>query len=86
MEPATENYKVFNNEADDLLQVLDLSEREYGLVADFGNAAGPRKYDTLSKLMPRATAIHQWVEIDCRWRAKSRRLPALPEYGARQRL
>lgn len=64
VEPATENYKVFNNEADDLLQVLDLSERDYGLVADFGNAAGPAKYDTLSKLMPRATAIHQWVVID----------------------
>ena len=64
VEPATENYKVFNNEADDLLQVLDLSGRDYGLVADFGNAAGPRKYDTLSKLMPRATAIHQWVTID----------------------
>ncbi len=63
VEPATENYKVFNNEADDLLQVLDLSGRDYGLVADFGNAAGPKKYDTLSKLMPRATAIHQWVDI-----------------------
>ncbi len=63
VEPATENYKGFNNEADDLLKVLDLSGRDYGLVADFGNAAGPRKYDTLSKLMPRATAIHQWVDI-----------------------
>ncbi len=62
--PATENYKHFNNEADDLLQVLELSERDYGLVVDFGNAEGPNKYDTLSKLMPRATAIHQWVEID----------------------
>ena len=39
-------------------------ERDYGLVADFGNAKGPGKYDTLSKLMPRATAIHQWVAID----------------------
>ena len=64
VEPATENYKFFNQKADDLLQVLDLSEREYGLVADFGNAQGPNKYDTLAKLMPRATAIHQWVEID----------------------
>jgi len=62
--PATENYKFFNNEARDLLQVLDLSERDYGLVADFGNAKGPGKYDTLSQLMPRATAIHQWVQID----------------------
>ncbi|MCY4071496.1 MAG: TIM barrel protein [Chloroflexi bacterium] len=64
LEPATENYKVFNNEADDLLQVLDIAERDYGLVADFGNAKGPDKYDNLSKLMPRATAIHQWVAID----------------------
>lgn len=64
VEPATENYKVFNNEADDLLQVLDIADRDYGLVADFGNAKGPEKYDNLSKLMPRATAIHQWVMID----------------------
>lgn len=64
LDPATENYKIFNNEADDLLQVLDLSERDYGVVADFGNAKGPNKYDILEKLMPRATAIHQWVAID----------------------
>ena len=64
LEPATENYKFFNNEADDLLQVLDIAERDYGVVADFGNAKGPGKYDTLSRLMPRATAIHQWVAID----------------------
>ena len=64
LEPATENYKHFNNEAEDLLRVLDLSERDYGVVADFGNAKGPGKYDTLSRLMPRATAIHQWVAID----------------------
>ena len=64
VEPATENYKFFNNEADDLLGVLDISERDYGLVADFGNAAGPNKYATLEKLVPRATAIHQWVEVD----------------------
>lgn len=62
--PATENYKFFNSQADDLLQVLDCSERDYGLVADFGNAKGPKKYETLSRLMPRATAIHQWVAID----------------------
>lgn len=64
LEPATENYKFFNNEADDLLQVLDIAERDYGLVADFGNANGPDKYDILEKLIPRATAIHQWVAID----------------------
>ncbi len=64
LEPATENYKVFNKEAEDLLQVLDIAERDYGVVADFGNANGPKKYQILEKLMPRATAIHQWVAID----------------------
>lgn len=64
VEPATENYKFFNNQAADLLEVLDVSDRQYGLVADFGNAKGPGKYDTLSRLMPRATAIHQWVQIN----------------------
>ncbi len=64
LEPATENYKVFNKEAEDLLQVLDIAERDYGVVADFGNAKGPNKYQILEKLIPRATAIHQWVAID----------------------
>jgi len=64
VEPATENYKAFNSEADDLLGVLDIADRDYGVVADFGNAKGPGKYDNLEKLMPRATAIHQWVMVD----------------------
>ena len=64
LEPATENYKAFNKDADALLQVLDSAERDYGLVADFGNARGPDKYAILEKLLPRATAIHQWVALD----------------------
>ncbi len=64
VEPATENYKAFNKSAADLLLVLDLAERDYGVVADFGNARGPNKYATLAKLLPRASAIHQWVAID----------------------
>ena len=64
LEPATENYKAFNNEAEDLLGVLDIAERDYGVVADFGNANGPNKFDILEKLMPRATAIHHWVMVD----------------------
>ena len=64
LEPATENYKFFNNEAEDLLQVLDIAERDYGVVADFGNANGPNKFDILEKLMPRATAVHHWVKVD----------------------
>ena len=64
LRPATENFRHFNMKADDLLGVLELSEREYGLVADFGNARGPNKYETLAKLMPRATSIHAWAEVD----------------------
>jgi sugar phosphate isomerase/epimerase len=63
LKPTTENYKWINR-PEDLLQVLDLSERDYGLVADFGNAEGPNKYRTLAKLLPRATAIHAWAELE----------------------
>ena len=64
LKPATENYRRFNLKADDLLNVLVQSEREYGVIADFGNARGPDKYETLAKIMPRATSIHAWVEVD----------------------
>ncbi len=64
LKPATENYRFMNNVAEDLLQILELSEREYGLVADFGNAKGSKKYDTLAKLLPRATSIHAWAEAN----------------------
>ena len=64
LRPATENYRHFNLKAQDLLAVLEQSEREYGLIADFGNARGPNKYETLEKIMPRATSIHAWAEVD----------------------
>ena len=64
LKPATENFRHFNLKADVLLNVLDNSEREYGVIADFGNARGPKKYETLEKIMPRATSIHAWAEVD----------------------
>lgn len=64
LRPATENYRSFNLKAENLLAVLDQSERDYGLIVDFGNARGPDKYETLAKIMPRATSIHAWVEVD----------------------
>lgn len=64
LKPATENYRGFNLRAESLLAVLDQSERDYGVIADFGNARGPNKYETLEAIMPRATSIHAWVEVD----------------------
>ncbi len=64
LKPATENYRHFNLKADDLLGVLEHSERDYGVIADFGNARGPNKYETLEAIMPRATSIHAWAEVD----------------------
>ncbi len=64
LKPATENYRKFNLKAESLLGVLDHCERDYGLVADFGNARGPDKYETLEAIMPRATSIHAWAEVD----------------------
>ncbi len=64
LKPATENYRNFNLKADSLLGVLEQSERDYGVIADFGNARGPNKYETLEAIMPRATSIHAWAEVD----------------------
>jgi len=64
VKPATENFRHMTLKAEDLLQVLELSEREYGLIADFGNARGPNKYDTLAQLLLHATSIHAWAEVD----------------------
>ena len=64
LKPATENYKTMTNKADDLLRILDLSDREYGVIADFGNARGPDKFDTLARLVPHATSIHAWGECE----------------------
>ena len=64
LEPATENFKNMNQLPGDLLEIIDRSERSYGLVADFGNASGPDKYATLSRLLPRATSIHAWANCD----------------------
>jgi sugar phosphate isomerase/epimerase len=64
LKPATENYRRFNMKAGDLLGVLEQAERDYGVIADFGNARGPNKYETLEAIMPRATSIHAWAEVD----------------------
>ncbi|MCY3797044.1 MAG: hypothetical protein OXG84_04520, partial [Chloroflexi bacterium] len=64
LKPATENYRHFNMKAGDLVGVLEHAERDYGVIADFGNARGPNKYATLEAIMPRATSIHAWAEVD----------------------
>lgn len=68
LQPATENYKRMTYVAADLFEILALAENglepTHGLIADFGNAAGPNKVETLEALMPRATAIHAWAEYD----------------------
>ncbi|MCY4071495.1 MAG: sugar phosphate isomerase/epimerase [Chloroflexi bacterium] len=64
LKPATENYRHFNLKSGDLLGVIEHSEREYGVIADFGNARGADKYETLEAIMPRATSIHAWAEVD----------------------
>ena len=64
LQPATENFKNMNQLPETLFEIIDGSERSYGLVADFGNASGPDKYSTLCKLLPRATSIHAWANCD----------------------
>lgn len=61
LKAATENYRIFTNEADSLLQLVELSERDYGWIADTGNPKGPNKYDNLEKLLGGATSMHAWA-------------------------
>ncbi len=61
LKAATENYRIFTNEADSLLQLVELSERDYGWIADTGNPKGPNKYENLEKLLGGATSMHAWA-------------------------
>ncbi|MCY3831629.1 MAG: TIM barrel protein, partial [Chloroflexi bacterium] len=61
LKPATENYRVFTTDADSLLQLVELSGRDYGWIVDTGNPKGPGKYDGLAKLFPGATSMHAWA-------------------------
>ena len=86
LKPATENYRHFNMKADDLLGVLEQAERDYGVIADFGNARGPNKYETLG-------SDHAARDLNSRLgggrregRSHQRGFSALLDDGARQRL
>ena len=61
LKPATENYRIFTTDADNLLQLVELSERDYGWIADTGNPKGPGKYEGLEKLFDGATSMHAWA-------------------------
>ncbi len=55
---STENWQKTSLEADVLLGLLD-NNPELGLCADIGNAEQTKdKYETLKKLLPRATSVH----------------------------
>ena len=60
----TENWHATSREPGPLLTILERCEGRVGLCVDFGNAAGPGKYETLAMLMPRATSIHLKAERD----------------------
>tara|TARA_B100001123_G_scaffold432642_2_gene556028 strand:- start:1041 stop:1913 length:873 start_codon:yes stop_codon:yes gene_type:complete len=62
--PATENWKRMTDNPEDLLHIIKTSNRKYGLIADFGNASGPNKFETLTQLIPHATSVHAWVELN----------------------
>jgi sugar phosphate isomerase/epimerase len=55
----TENWHTTALQPDALLSILDNCSGAVGLCADTGNAeATPDKYDTLTRILPRATSIH----------------------------
>jgi sugar phosphate isomerase/epimerase len=54
----TENFRRLTSRADSLLGILDQTEGQVGLCADFGNFGGETKYDELSAILPRADIVH----------------------------
>jgi sugar phosphate isomerase/epimerase len=54
----TENWHALTMNPKHLLALLDRLEGEVGLCVDFGNYSGPKKYDDLAAIMPRATSTH----------------------------
>ena len=61
LKPATENYRIFTNKALNMLQLVELSERDYGWIADSGNPRDSGEQETFAKLLPGATSIHAWA-------------------------
>ena len=53
---STENWQKTSEDTDGLLEIIE--KTSIRLIADIGNAEGPQKYDTLSKLLPKANSIH----------------------------
>jgi sugar phosphate isomerase/epimerase len=54
----TENWHATSRLPGPLLEILDRCEGAVGLCADTGNAEGEDKYETLERLIPRATSMH----------------------------
>jgi sugar phosphate isomerase/epimerase len=56
---STENWRATSREPDALLAILDQCPSRIGLCVDTGNAeATSDKYQTLARLLPRATSVH----------------------------
>lgn len=54
----TENWRRLTLAPAELLAILDGLKGQVGLCADFGNYAGPGKYDDLAAILPHAGTIH----------------------------
>ncbi len=54
----TENWQELTAGPDAIHYLLDGVGDDIGLIADFANWKGPRKYDELASIMPRATCTH----------------------------
>ncbi|WP_027087532.1 sugar phosphate isomerase/epimerase family protein [Cohnella panacarvi] len=54
----TENFKSLTSTADSCLRLLEQAGDSVGMVTDFGNFAGPAKYDEIAAIAPRSVSVH----------------------------
>lgn len=70
----TENFRSMSATAENCLTLVGASEGSIGLVADFGNFRGDRKYDELAQILPKADNVHAKAHYD------DNGLPDQPEF------
>lgn len=60
----TENFMALTSTGDSCMKLLELAEHKFGMITDFGNFQGERKYEELLMTLPYSVSVHAKAEYD----------------------
>lgn len=60
----TENFLSLTSKAENCLQLIHGTNKEMGIITDFGNFKGAEKYEELEKILPYSDSIHAKANFD----------------------